>query len=113
MRRTQGLLPVFVDGLAVLVRELAARGPVLVGGDFNVGYHGPLWPGDGFEAAGLTPTYDVFGVPSGGTGDHGGHTIDYVFHTAGVTPTSQSTRELSSDHDAVLATFSLGGPETG
>lgn len=109
LKRTAGLLPVFVDGLADVVRELAASGPVLVGGDFNAGYHGPLWPGAGLAAAGLTSTYDVFGVPDGGTGDHFGHTIDYVFHTAGLTPTAQSTRELSSDHDAVLATFSLAG----
>ncbi|WP_243059359.1 endonuclease/exonuclease/phosphatase family protein [Nocardioides sp. SR21] len=109
LRRTAGLLPVFMDGLAVLVRELRSRGPVLVGGDFNAGYHGPLWPGDALATAGLTSTYDAFGVPDGGTGDHGGHTIDYVFHTAGLTPTAQSTRELTSDHDAVLASFSLEG----
>lgn len=109
LRRTAGLLPIFVDGLADVVNELSARGPVLVGGDFNAGYHGPLWPGAGLASAGLTSTYDVFGVPAGGTGDHGGHTIDYVFHTTGLTPTAQSTRELSSDHDAVLATFALGG----
>ena len=98
-----------MDGLAALVRELGARGPVLVGGDFNAGYHGPLWPGAGLAAAGLTPTYDALGVPAGGTGDHGGHTIDYVFHTAGLTPTEQATRELTSDHDAVLASFSFSG----
>lgn len=109
LRRTAGLLPIFMNGLAELVRELDARGPVLVGGDFNAGYHGPLWPGDALATAGLTSTYDRFGVPSGGTGDHFGHTIDYVFHTAGLTPTAQTTRELTSDHDAVLATFSLGG----
>ena len=109
LRRTAGLLPIFVDGLGTLVHELQAAGPVLVGGDFNAGYHGPLWPGTGLAAAGLTPTYDVFGVPQGGTGDHGGNTIDYVFYTAGLTPTAQTTRELGSDHDAVLATFTLGG----
>ncbi|MBZ5737475.1 endonuclease/exonuclease/phosphatase family protein [Nocardioides mangrovi] len=108
LRRTAGLLPIFVAGLADLVHELETSGPVLVGGDFNAGYHGPLWPGTGLAAAGLTSTYDTFGVPAGGTGDHGGNTIDYVFHTAGITPTAQSTRELASDHDAVLATFSLG-----
>lgn len=109
VRRTQGLLPVFVDNLGTLVRELAATAPVLVGGDFNAGYHGPLYPTAGLAAAGLTPTYDAFGRPSGGTGDHGGATIDYLFHTDGLTPTSQSTRELNSDHDAVLATFRLNG----
>lgn len=107
LQRTAGLLPIFMDGLADLVRELSPRGPVLVGGDFNAGYHGPLWPGEALATAGLTSTYDVFGVPAGGTGDHFGHTIDYVFHTAGLAPTGQSTVELSSDHDAVLATFSL------
>ena len=108
LRRTEGLLPVFVAGLGDLVRELSVSGPVLVGGDFNAGFGGSLYPRAGFAAAGLTPTYSLFGVPPGGTGDHVGATIDYVFYTSGLTPTAQDTRELSSDHDAVMASFVLG-----
>lgn len=108
VRRTAGLLPVFIDNLADLVADLRAAGPVLVGGDFNAGFQGPLYPGAKLAAAGLTPTFAKFGKPAGGTGDRYGATIDYVFHTDGLTPTAQSTRELNSDHDAVLATFRLG-----
>lgn len=106
---TRGLLPQFMYRLAALVRELEAQGAVLVGGDLNMGYHGPLWTGAALASARLSATYDAFGAPPGGTGDHGGATIDYVLYQRdnGLTPTSQGTHELFSDHDAVWADFLL------
>jgi endonuclease/exonuclease/phosphatase (EEP) superfamily protein YafD len=106
-RATQGLLPVFATRLVSLVRTLEAHGPVLIGGDFNAQYAGHLYPGAILAGGGLTPTYATFGMPAGGTGDHFGATIDYLFYTAGLTPTAQSKAELNSDHDAVFGTFAL------
>lgn len=94
----------FMDALGVVVDELETRGPVFVGGDFNVGYKSRArWPQAQLSDAGLAATYDVLGRPAGGTGDHHGATIDYVFYQpgAGVTPLSGGTIELISDHDAV------------
>lgn len=104
---THGLLPVFMGRLSALVRELSASGPVFVGGDLNVHYTSGRFPRPAMSAAGLVPTYDAFGMPAGGTGDHGGATIDYLLYQpgAGVTATGQSKLELRSDHDAVAGTF--------
>lgn len=109
IKATQGLLPAYMAGLGTLVHELAPAGPILVGGDFNMGYHGPLWTGPALAEAGLAPTYDVLGKPAGGTGDHGGSTIDYLFFQpdSGLTPVRDGTVELRSDHDAVWADFRL------
>jgi endonuclease/exonuclease/phosphatase (EEP) superfamily protein YafD len=104
---SHGLLPVYMGGLSALVRELSVNGPVFVGGDLNAHYTSGRFPRPALASAGLTPTYDVFGMPVGGTGDHGGATIDYLIYQpgAGVTATSQSKVELASDHDAVIGTF--------
>ena len=104
---SHGLLPVYMAGLSALVRELSVNGPVFVGGDLNAHYTSGRFPRPALTAAGLTPTYDVYGMPIGGTGDHGGATIDYLLYqpAAGVTATSQSKVELASDHDAVVGTF--------
>jgi endonuclease/exonuclease/phosphatase (EEP) superfamily protein YafD len=104
---SQGLLPVYMGGLATLVRELAVSGPVFVGGDLNAHYTSGRFPRPALGGAGLTPTYDVWGMPPGGTGDHGGATIDYLLYqpAAGVASTAQWKIELASDHDAVLGTF--------
>ena len=106
---TPDLLPVYTSALGSLVRELSAQGPVFAGGDLNVHYTSGRFPRAGLSAAGLTPTYDVHGIPPGGTGDHGGHTIDYLLFQpgAGVTSTGQWKAELLSDHDAVGGTFHL------
>lgn len=104
---SRGLLPVYMGGLATLVDELSLQGPVFVGGDLNAHYTSSRFPRAGLSAAGLTPTYDVWGMPTGGTGDHGGSTIDYLLFQpeAGVESTAQWKLELASDHDAVLGTF--------
>ena len=104
---SRGLLPVYMGGLSTLVRELSAQGPVFVGGDLNAHYTSGRFPRPGLASAGLAPTYDVWGMPPGGTGDHGGATIDYLLYQpgAGVTSDSQWKIELASDHDAVLGTF--------
>jgi endonuclease/exonuclease/phosphatase (EEP) superfamily protein YafD len=104
---SHGLLPVYMAGLSSLVRDLSDAGPVFVGGDLNAHYTSGRFPRPALSAAGLTPTYDVHGMPPGGTGDHGGATIDYLLYqpAAGVEATSQSKVELASDHDAVVGTF--------
>ena len=113
-RATAGLLPVFASRLAGLVHQVDDQGPVLVGGDFNAGYRGRLYPGAAFASAGLSPTYAQFGAPVGGTGDHGGATIDFVLYQSGrdLTPQRQGTYELQSDHDAVWVDFLLAPPTT-
>ena len=106
---TPDLLPVYMGALSTLVRELSAQGPVFAGGDLNVDYGSGRFPRAGLQAGGLAPTYDTHGIPPGGTGDHGGHTIDYLLYQpgAGVTSTSQWKTELFSDHDAVAGDFQL------
>ena len=106
---TPDLLPVYMSALSSLVRELSAQGPVFAGGDLNAHYGSGRFPRAGMQAGGLAPTYDVHGIPPGGTGDHGGATIDYLMYQpgAGVTSTSQWKMELFSDHDAVAGDFHL------
>lgn len=93
-----------VRNLTVLVDQLALRGPVVVGGDFNVHYTSGRYPRDLLTAAGLVPTYDTL-ANHFGTGDKYGHTIDYVFvrNGATTTPVAHRPAELRSDHDAVVA----------
>ena len=96
-----------VRRLGGLVELLSPRGPVLVGGDFNVHYKSSIYPRDLLDAAELVPTYDMLDsyFP---TGDHQGATIDYVFgRVAGQTwAAAHRPVELRSDHDAVVADFS-------
>jgi len=89
--------------LGVLVSELAPRGPVLVGGDFNVHYRSGRYPRDLLTAAGLVPTYDTLRAYFP-TGDHHGATIDYAFvrGTDVLLAENQHPVELNSDHDAVV-----------
>jgi endonuclease/exonuclease/phosphatase family metal-dependent hydrolase len=100
------LLRSSVSRLGTLVERLAPRGPVLVGGDFNVHYRSGRYPRDLLTAAGLVPTYDTMGAYFP-TGDHFGMTIDYVFDrgTDTLRADEQYPVELNSDHDAVVAGF--------
>lgn len=106
---TPDLLPVYMGALSQLVRELSAQGPVFAGGDLNAHYTSGRFPRGGMQAAGFATTYDVHGMPAGGTGDHGGSTIDYLMYQpdAGVSSTNQWKMELFSDHDAVAGDFHL------
>ena len=96
-----------VRRLGGLVEQLSPRGPVLVGGDFNVHYKSSIYPRDLLDASDLVPTYDMLGTYFP-TGDHQGATIDYVFgRVAGQTwAAAHRPIELRSDHDAVVADFS-------
>lgn len=111
---TDGLLLPSVRRIGALAAQLGQWGPVLVGGDFNVGYHSAEYPRDLLTSVGLTPTYDVLGSAPP-TGDHYGATIDYVFlHTASqFTVGDQFTHELYSDHDLLGADLRLGGAGVG
>jgi endonuclease/exonuclease/phosphatase (EEP) superfamily protein YafD len=95
-----------IKSLNVLVEKLAPSGPVLVGGDFNVHYASGRYPRDLLDAGQLAPTFDLLGAHFP-TGDHFGHTIDYLFSRGGdqLTATDQYPMELRSDHDAVVGEY--------
>lgn len=98
------LLRPSVRRIGGLVETLAAKGPVLVGGDFNVHYKSGRYPRDLLTDAGMVPTYDTLDgyFP---TGDHQGATIDYVFNRGEDKLGAEQHRafEMHSDHDAVVA----------
>ncbi|MGY0539842.1 endonuclease/exonuclease/phosphatase family protein [Nocardioides sp. YJ-D4] len=92
--------------LNVLVKALARRGPVMVGGDLNVQYEGSRYPGDIFAAQHLTPSYDV---TQQAPVTHGrDSTIDYVLARgiARFATGNQRAFGLESDHHAVRVDFS-------
>lgn len=91
--------------LQALASSLSAAGPVFVAGDFNSQYGAnDAWgPRTMLGAIGMSSTFDVHGaVPT----HDGGGTIDYLFFLPDqATATSQSTRNLKSDHHALIAAF--------
>jgi hypothetical protein len=92
--------------LNVLVKALAGRGPVMVGGDLNVQYEGSRYPSDIFAAQHLTPSYDVTQQTPV---THGrASTIDYVLARgiARFATGNQRAFGLESDHHAVRVDFS-------
>lgn len=97
------LLRPSVKRLGLLVDNLASRGQVFVGGDFNIHYPGAKYPRDILEQHALIPTYQALGsyFP---TGDHRGATIDYVMGRGNgqLVTEQQFPVELHSDHDAVF-----------
>lgn len=104
---TEGLQPREVRHLGNLVNTLAAAGPVLVGGDFNMAYQGSSYLRSLFDSFQMVPSYDALGAHFP-TGDHHGATIDYLFLRQDplapvLTFTGQHATELYSDHDAVTA----------
>ncbi|MFJ2758771.1 peptidoglycan DD-metalloendopeptidase family protein [Nocardioides sp. NPDC087217] len=115
----EGLYGEFRTRLVALTKQLRVAGPVLVGGDLNVGY--PRLAGDArtqfeevYAGVGARTTYSVLGQPAGGwVTDKGGGTIDYIL-TAGATPTRHWTGDLAgSDHRTVSATITLGKASAG
>lgn len=100
------LLRPSVRRIGELVTKLAPKGPVLVGGDFNVHYKSGRYPRDLLTDAGMVPTYDTLEsyFP---TGDHQGATIDYVFNRGEDALGAEQHRafEMYSDHDAVVTGF--------
>ena len=96
------LLRPSVKRLGLLVGNLATRGQVFVGGDFNIHYPGAKYPRDLLGEAALIPTYDALGTYFP-TGDHRGATIDYVMGRGNgqLVTDQQYPVELNSDHDAV------------
>lgn len=92
--------------LNVLVKALARRGPVTVGGDLNVQYEGSRYPRDIFAAQHLVPTFDVTEQAPVTYGR--GSTIDYVL-ARGISrfaTGNQRTFGLESDHHAIRVDFS-------
>jgi len=107
--RTTKLLGPSIRRLGELASALSASGPVLVGGDFNRHYTSSEYPRAGLEEHGLNAVYDLSGFFEP-TGDHRGATIDYVMlrPMAQFEVRRQTTRELKSDHDALVV--DLGVP---
>ena len=106
--RTTKLLGPSIQRLGALVGQLSGSGPVLVGGDFNRHYKSSEYPRALLDAARLNAVYDLSGKFEP-TGDHRGATIDYVMvrPAEAFTVLKQRTRELNSDHDAVVVELSL------
>ncbi len=104
------LLNPSMERLSQLVTTLGERGPVVVGGDFNVHTRSKRYPAAALAAAGMRSTYEMTGV-SFPTGDHKGATIDYVFVRGDdqVDVTGNRPVELNSDHKAVVAEMSWSG----
>lgn len=110
IKRTEGLLPVFIARLKPLVETLYAEGDVLVAGDFNVHYRGGLWAKSGLANSTLVPTFDQFGKVA--TGRKFGATIDYMFarQSETLTPTAQGRWLQNSDHNALWSEWVLSTP---
>lgn len=101
---TSRLIGPSVDKLGGLATWLSAKGPVLLGGDLNRHYKAKVYPQAKLASYKLSSNWYMAGkvLP---TGDYKGATVDYIFmrHAAQFSLTSQLTRELNSDHDAVVA----------
>lgn len=101
--------------LAGLARSLQAYGPVIVAGDLNSPYprsggNGQWWgPKPLMDRVGMESTFAALGAPPQGWATHdGGGTIDWIFGSRStITPTSQATFPLNSDHRGVVADFAL------
>lgn len=104
------MLGTYIDALGRLIEPLLTRGPVLIGGDFNVHYFGSQASElvNGLSAYGARSTYSTLGQPAGGwRTDHGGGTIDYVF-VAGAQAISQRVDGLAhTNHKMVTAEVRL------
>ena len=105
---TSHLIGPSVEKLGELSAFLGADGPVILAGDLNRHYKARVYPRAQLAKHNLVPTWDKTGrvLP---TGDHRGATIDYIFlrDAQQFTVTSQGTRELNSDHDALVANMIL------
>lgn len=92
--------------LGALADKLGRKGPVLIGGDLNVGYHSKNFPRAIFAQHRIVPTYDVLQKRAITSGSNG--TIDYVM-ARGMSQFGvgrQFALSLYSDHNAVGADFS-------
>lgn len=91
--------------LGALAAKLGKRGPVLIGGDLNVGYHSKNFPRGIFRQHRIVSTYDVLQKRAITSGSN--VTIDYLM-ARGVSRYAighQFTLKLNSDHNAVGADF--------
>lgn len=110
--REHDMIPHSARRLSVLVDQLAASGPVLVGGDLNVPIHGARYPRATFDAVGLRATYDLLGTsfPTHTTNA----AIDYVLVRGEdqVEVAHHAPLPLNSDHHAVVAglTWTVDAP---
>lgn len=110
---TAELLVPSLKRLAELARTLRARGAVLMGGDFNMGYHSSRYQPQYLSAVGLTNTFEILGTsfPT----HRGGGTIDYIFlgPLNGWIVESQQGVAMNSDHLMLVARLRLTTPASG
>lgn len=104
---TAELLVPSLKRLRTLAEQLRAQGPVLIGGDFNMGYHSDRYQPQYLRAAGLESSYDVLGT-SFPTHKRGG-TIDYVWlgPTTDFYINEQFPVLMKSDHRMVVSHMQL------
>lgn len=104
---TAQLLVPSLKRIQALAQQLSASGPVLIGGDFNMGRNSSRYHPEYLAAAGMVSTYDILGT-SFPTHRRGG-TIDYLY----VGPSTNFTVEdhypvvVNSDHRLVVAHLQL------
>ena len=110
---TDQLLLPSLRKLKRLAQGLSDRGPVIIGGDFNMGYRSSRYQPGVLAKAGLSSTFDLLGTHFQ-THRRGG-IIDYVF--LGPDPELQVRAhrpvDLRSDHSAVVADLQLNSGPVG
>lgn len=100
------LVPSLLE-LQALTTQLSAVGPVVIGGDFNMGYRGTRYQPSYLQAVGLQSTFDLLGTAFS-THRKGG-IIDYVFLGPGdrIGVRQHYPVAMNSDHRMVVADLSL------
>lgn len=106
-RDTAHLLKPSLRKLSTLAGELSAHGPVVLAGDFNMGYRSSRYQPQLLEEVGLRSTFDILGT-SFSTHRRGG-IIDYVFlgPDERIAVDQHFGVEMKSDHSAVVADLRL------
>lgn len=109
---TAHLLVPSLKRLGALAQSLQSRGPVILGGDLNMGYRSSRYAPGYLARAGLQSSYDLLGT-SFVTHRRGG-TIDYFFlgSPSEVTILEHYPVLLASDHRMLVGRFHLTGQPT-
>lgn len=105
----QALLRPSLERVGQLVTQLAAAGPVVVGGDFNMHYRGARYARDILDKYRMTPTYDTSKVAT--STHNAGGIVDYIFTRAdpAFTLKRQYMVTLNSDHVLLGADLMMNG----
>lgn len=98
--------------LQELAAQLSANGPVIIGGDFNMGYRSTRYQPSYLQAVGLQSTFDLLG--SAFATHRKGGIIDYLFIGPAdqLSVTQHHPVTLESDHRALVADLQLAPGES-